>query len=136
MTWASVTMRWPAQATRWLDDLSNAQKLAGGELASTTKRMRDLQGLATTNPGPVGAAAGPAISAGRNAMATTLGQAPACMAVTPFQAGTGQGKDTSASCRRRTSCSCWAISCCNCRSATTRNSTPWSCCSWARATTS
>lgn len=51
MTWASVTMRWPAQATRWLDDLSNAQKLAGGELASTTKRMRDLQGLATTNPG-------------------------------------------------------------------------------------
>lgn len=44
MTWASVTMRWPAQATRWLDDLSNAQKLAGGELASTTKRMRDLQG--------------------------------------------------------------------------------------------
>ncbi|SVK36448.1 Uncharacterised protein [Acinetobacter baumannii] len=92
MTWASVTMRWPAQATRWLDDLSNAQKLAGGELASTTKRMRDLQGLATTNPGPVGAAAGPAISAGRNAMATTLGQAPACMAVTPFQTGIGQGK--------------------------------------------
>ncbi|ERV72660.1 TPA: hypothetical protein SL686_005096 [Pseudomonas aeruginosa] len=92
MTWASVTMRWPAQATRWLDDLSNAQKLAGGELASTTKRMHDLQGLATTNPGPVGAAAGPAISAGRNAMASTLGQAPACLAVTPFQTGIGQGK--------------------------------------------
>ncbi|MBW6273500.1 hypothetical protein KZ940_28715, partial [Pseudomonas aeruginosa] len=35
MTWAPVTMRWPAQTTRWLDDLGAAQQLASGELAGT-----------------------------------------------------------------------------------------------------
>lgn len=85
-------MRWPAQATQWMGQLSAAQKLAGGELTSTAKRLTDLSGKATTNPGPVGAAAQGAIAAGRAALANQMGEAPACLVVTPFQSGVGQGR--------------------------------------------
>ena len=92
MTWAPVTMRWPEQATQWMGGLSAAKDLAGGELASTAQRLAGLEGLASTNPGPVGEAAKGAITAGRAALAEQLGQAPACLVVTPFQSGIGQGK--------------------------------------------
>ncbi|MHB0818389.1 hypothetical protein ACYCFK_08930 [Stutzerimonas stutzeri] len=92
MTWAPVTMRWPEQATQWIAELEDAKTLAGGELASTATRLAGLDGLATTNPGPVGAAAQSAIAAGRAALAGQLGEAPACLAVTPFQSGIGQGR--------------------------------------------
>lgn len=91
MTWAPVTMRWPAQATQWLDELTAAKDLAGGELTSTALRLTGLDGLATTSPGPVGAAAQSAIANGRAALAGQFGQAPACLAVTPFQSGIGRG---------------------------------------------
>ncbi|MNM23665.1 hypothetical protein D3C81_340700 [compost metagenome] len=92
MTWAPVTMRWPEQATQWMDGLKDAQDLAGGELASTALRLAGLDGLTSTNPGPVGEAAQGAIAAGRAAMAGQLGDAPACLVVTPFQSGVGQGR--------------------------------------------
>ncbi|MDR2308855.1 MAG: hypothetical protein LBE53_16885 [Paucimonas sp.] len=92
MTWAPVTMRWPTEATRWMEQLDAAKALAGGELASTGQRLAGLEGLATTNPGPVGAAAQGAIEAGRKALANQLGEAPACLVVTPFQSGIGQGR--------------------------------------------
>jgi hypothetical protein len=92
VTWTPVTMRWPEQATQWMGGLTAAKDLAGGELANTAQRLTGLAGLATTNPGPVGAAALAAIAAGRAAMASQLGQAPACLAVTPFQSGIGQGR--------------------------------------------
>ena len=91
MTWAPVTMRWPEQATQWMGGLSAAKDLAGGELVSTAQRLASLEGLASTNPGPVGDAAKGAIAAGRAALAEQLGQAPACLVVTPFQSGIGQG---------------------------------------------
>ncbi|MBX8625801.1 hypothetical protein K4754_27470 [Pseudomonas glycinae] len=91
MTWAPVTMRWPEQATQWMGGLSAAKDLATRELASTTQRLAGLSGLATTNPGPVGDAAKGAIEAGRAALAEQLGQVPACLVVTPFQSGIGQG---------------------------------------------
>ena len=92
MTWAPVTMRWPGQATQWMDQLSVAQGLAGGELASTAKRLADLSGKTSTSPGPVGDAAQGAIAAGRAALADQMGEAPACLVVTPFQSGIGQGR--------------------------------------------
>ncbi len=92
MTWAPVTMRWPEQATGWLDQLTAAKGLAGRELASTGLRLTGLQGLATTTPGPVGDAAQGAIAAGRAALAEQMGEAPACLVVTPFQSGVGQGR--------------------------------------------
>lgn len=92
MNWAPVTMRWPEQATQWMGGLSAAKNLAGGELASTAQRLAGLQGLATTSPGPVGGATQGAIAAGRSALTEQLGQAPACLVVTPFQSGVGQGK--------------------------------------------
>lgn len=92
MTWAPVTMRWPEEATQWMGQLSAAQDLAGLEQASTAKRLEGLGSLASTNPGPVGGAAQGAIAAGRAAMAEQLGEAPACLVVTPFQSGVGQGK--------------------------------------------
>lgn len=91
MTWAPVTMRWPEQATQWMDGLTAAKDLASGELASTAQRLTGLNGLASTNPGPVGDAATGAIAAGRAALAEQLGQVPACLVVTPFQSGIGQG---------------------------------------------
>lgn len=90
--WAPVTMRWPEQSTQWMQQLGAAKDLAGDELASTAQRLAGLDGLATTNPGPVGAAAQDAIAAGRAALAGQMGEAPACLAVTPFQSGIGHGR--------------------------------------------
>ncbi|OPA87122.1 hypothetical protein BFW88_20575 [Pseudomonas fluorescens] len=90
--WAPVTMRWPAQATQWMGQLSEAQGLAGGELVSTAKRLADLSGKTATSPGPVGDAAQGVIEAGRTALAEQLGEAPSCLVVTPFQSGIGQGR--------------------------------------------
>ncbi|WP_443190158.1 hypothetical protein [Pseudomonas indica] len=92
MSWTPVTMRWPTQATQWLGELAAAKNLAGGELVSTTARLASLDGLATTNPGPVGAAAQDAITSGRTALTKQLGGVPSCLAVTPFQSGIGQGR--------------------------------------------
>ncbi|KAA0983769.1 hypothetical protein [Pseudomonas sp. ANT_J28] len=92
MSWAPVTMRWPEQATQWMGGLSAAKDLAGSELVSTAQRLAGLDGLASTNPGPVGGAAKGAIAAGRAALAEQLGQVPACLVVTPFQSGIGQGR--------------------------------------------
>lgn len=92
MTWAPVTMQWPAQATQWMSALWPAKDLAGSELQGTAKRLADLAGLATTNPGPVGPAAKAAVETGRAAMNGQMGQAPACMVITPFQSGVGQGR--------------------------------------------
>lgn len=91
MTWSSVSMRWPAEATSWMSQLDAAKDLASSELANTGNRLLGLQDLASTNPGPVGAAAQGAIAAGRQALAEQLGEAPACLVVTPFQGGIGQG---------------------------------------------
>ena len=85
-------MRWPAQATKWIDDLGPAKDLAGTELLGTAKRLAGLDGLATVSPGPVGAIAKAAVAAGRAAMDGQMGQAPACMVITPFQSGIGQGR--------------------------------------------
>lgn len=92
MNWAPVTMQWPTQATQWMGELTVAQDLAGCELASTATRLAGLDGLTSTNPGPVGAAAASAIAAGRAALAGQMGEAPACLTVTPFQSGIGQGR--------------------------------------------
>lgn len=91
MTWAPITLRWPEQATQWLGDLDAAKALAGSELASTGLRLAALDGLASTNPGPVGTAAQAAIAAGRSALSGALGEKPSCLVVTPFQSGIGQG---------------------------------------------
>ncbi|POA86936.1 hypothetical protein C1882_07755 [Pseudomonas sp. FW305-E2] len=85
-------MRWPSQATSWLADLEEAKAMAGGELASAGDRVAALQGMATTDPGPVGAAAAAAVAAGRSAMSEALGEVPAALVVTPFQSGVGQGR--------------------------------------------
>lgn len=85
-------MRWPTEATAWMSQLQAAQTMAGRELASTGERLAGLQDFAITNPGPVGAAAQGAIAAGRHALIEQLGDAPACLVVTPFQSGVGQGR--------------------------------------------
>ncbi|WP_226500334.1 hypothetical protein [Pseudomonas sp. MWU16-30322] len=92
MNWAPVTMQWPEQATQWMGGLSAAKDLATGELTSTAQRLAGLDGLTNTNPGPVADAAKGGIEAGRAALADQLGQVPACLVVTPFQSGIGQGQ--------------------------------------------
>lgn len=90
--WAPVTMRWPEQSTKWMDDLGVAKDLAGGELAGMAQRLAGLDGMTSTNPGPVGDVAKSVIAAGRVAMSEQMGEAPACLVVTPFQSGIGQGR--------------------------------------------
>ncbi|MGP4930271.1 hypothetical protein ACTXKG_24545, partial [Pseudomonas lundensis] len=92
MTWAPVTLRWPEQATGWMQQLGAAKDLASGELASTAMRLSGLDGMTSTNPGPVGAAAQGVIAAGRAALTEQMDEAPACLVVTPFQSGVGQGR--------------------------------------------
>ena len=82
MNWNPVTIRWPGQSTSWLADLEEAKTMAGGELASAGARVASLQDLATTDPGPVGAAAAAAVEAGRSAMSEALGETPAALVVT------------------------------------------------------
>ncbi|MGY2361538.1 hypothetical protein ACW9IO_03185 [Pseudomonas azotoformans] len=92
MSWAPITMRWPEQSTQWLGALDDAKLLAGNEQTATAQRLQGLAALATTSPGPVGAAVGGAVAAGRAALDQSLGEAPACLVVTPFQSGVGQGR--------------------------------------------
>lgn len=92
MTWAPITMRWPEQSTQWLSGLDMAKTLASSELSSTDQRLAGLADLATTSPGPVGAAAEAAVAAGRAGLAEALGEVPTCLVVTPFQSGVGQGR--------------------------------------------
>ncbi|NUU34681.1 hypothetical protein [Pseudomonas sp. C2B4] len=92
MTWTPVTMRWPEQSSQWMGNLTAAQELASGELGSTGQRLAILEGLVSTSPGPVGDAAKEVIAAGRAALSGQLSQAPACLVVTPFQPGIGQGR--------------------------------------------
>lgn len=92
MSWAPINMRWPEQSTSWLGALDTAKLLAGQERANTARRLQGLASLATTSPGSVGAAAAGAVTAGREALAQSLGEAPACLVVTPFQSGVGQGR--------------------------------------------
>ena len=91
MNWSPVQMRWPEEATSWLNDLAESQGMAGVELDSAQARVATLATLATTSPGPVGAAAMQAVTAGRAALTGALGEAPLCLVVTPFQSGVGQG---------------------------------------------
>lgn len=92
MTWASITLRWPEQATQFLGDLAAAKELAGSALEATGQRLTALAEVATVNPGSVGAAAGAVVASGRAALAGVLGEAPQYLAVTPFQSGIGQGR--------------------------------------------
>lgn len=68
MTWAPVTLRWPVQATGWLGDLPTQ---SGGPVNDVTHEL---------------------VKRGRAAMQDQLGQKLACLAVTPFQPGVGQGR--------------------------------------------
>lgn len=61
-------------------------------MASTAKRLADLNGKTTINPEPVGDAAQGAIAAGRAALADQMGEAPACLVMTPLQRGVSQGR--------------------------------------------
>ncbi|MQT87351.1 hypothetical protein GHN92_22645 [Pseudomonas sp. FSL R10-2964] len=92
MNWVPITLRWPEQSTQWLSNLDVAKGLASSELASTGQRLEGLADLATTSPGPVGAAAEAAVAAGRAGLADAMGEVPACLVVTPFQSGVGQGR--------------------------------------------
>lgn len=91
MNWSPVQMRWPEEATSWLNDLAESQGMAGAELDSAQARVATLATLVSTSPGPVGAAAMQAVAAGRAALTGALGEAPLCLVVTPFQSGVGQG---------------------------------------------
>jgi hypothetical protein len=89
MNWAPVTMRWPSQATDWVAGLDEAKALASVEIA-----RREGRGAAITPTPPPGRGAAPAAAPRARApaaMADQLGNPPACLTVTPFQNGMGQG---------------------------------------------
>lgn len=91
MSWAPVQLRWPEQATAFMDDLGSVQDLATQALTETVERVSALASLATTAPGLVGAAAEQVSGATRSALDSALGEPPLALVVTPFQSGVGQG---------------------------------------------
>lgn len=91
MTWAPVTMQWPAEATQWMDQMSAAKDMAGVELASTGARLTGLANQVSTDLSLIGAAVKDVIASGRAALDGQFGEVPKCFVVTPFQSGVGQG---------------------------------------------
>lgn len=89
--WAPIQLRWPEQATQWMDQMAGARELIQGEMVNTADRVSQLADIATTSPGPIAGAAKEAISAGRSALASQFENVPSCIVVTPFQHGVGQG---------------------------------------------
>lgn len=71
--------------------MADARHLIQGEMLSTGERVSKLADIASTSPGPISDAAQAAISAGRAALANQFENVPACIVVTPFQLGIGQG---------------------------------------------
>jgi len=91
MNWAPVTMRWPEQATAWMDQMTDAKALAGENLLNTAQRLSGLDGLATTDPSAIGGIVKDVVANGRAALDAQFNEAPKCIVVTPFQSGVGQG---------------------------------------------
>lgn len=91
MSWIPVSMQWPTESTKWMDDLKSAKDLATQEGLSTSDRLSGLVGLATTDMSDLGDVAKQAAAIGRSAMDGQFGEVPRCITVTPFQAGVGDG---------------------------------------------
>lgn len=91
MNWTSVNMRWPEQATAWMDQMNDAKDMAGANLLSTAQRLSSLDGLATTDPSAIGGIVKDVVANGRAALEEQFSEAPKCIVVTPFQSGVGQG---------------------------------------------
>jgi hypothetical protein len=91
MNWSPVTMQWPAEATAWMDQMSEAKDMATAELASTGARLTSLADQVTTDLSLIGAAVKGVIANGRAALDGQFGEIPKCFVVTPFQSGVGQG---------------------------------------------
>lgn len=91
MNWTPVTMQWPAEATQWMDQMSEAKDMAAVELASTGARLTSLADQVTTDLSLIGEAVKGVIATGRASLAGQFGEVPKCFVVTPFQSGVGQG---------------------------------------------
>lgn len=91
MSWAPVTMQWPAEATAWMDQMTEAKDMAATALASTGERLTSLADQVTTDLSLIGAAVKGVIANGRAALDGQFGEIPKCVVVTPFQSGVGQG---------------------------------------------
>lgn len=89
--WAPIKLRWPEQATQWMDQMTTARDLIQAEMVNTGERVSMLADIATTSPGLIAGAAQSVISAGRSALASQFENVPSCIVVTPFQHGIGQG---------------------------------------------
>lgn len=89
--WTSIQLRWPEQATKWMDQMAGARDLIQSEMLSTSDRVSQLADIAKTSPSLIAGVAQQAISAGRSALASQFENVPSCIVVTPFQQGIGQG---------------------------------------------
>lgn len=91
MTWAPVSLQWPANATAWMDQITEVKDMATQQLAGAAERLGQLQDLVTTDLSAIGGAVQGVIGAGKAAMQAQFGEVPQIIAVTPFQSGVGQG---------------------------------------------
>lgn len=91
MNWLPVTMQWPGEASRWMEQMGAVSDMAAVELASTGERLASLADQVSTDLSLMGAAVKGVIASGRAAMDSQFGEAPQCIVVTPFQSGVGTG---------------------------------------------
>lgn len=92
MSWLPVTMQWPTEATKWMDDLSAAKDMAILEGQKTGERLLGLVDQVSTDLSQLGDLAKQAAAIGRNALDAQFSEVPRCITVTPFQAGVGDGQ--------------------------------------------
>ncbi len=91
MTWFPVSMQWPEEATKWMDDLGAAKEMAASDLQGAGQRLDSLKDMVSTDLSQIGDLAKNAAAIGRDALNGQFGESPRCITVTPFQPGVGEG---------------------------------------------
>lgn len=92
MNWMPVSLQWPTEATKWMDDLKGAKDMAILEGQKTGERLLGLVDQVSTDLSQLGDLAKQAAAIGRNALDAQFSEVPRCITVTPFQAGVGDGQ--------------------------------------------
>lgn len=90
MTWQPMARRWPQQGDQWLAGLDTLKQQTAQQLLRMKLRLAKLEN--TGSELPVTSVADELLSKAKQSLTQHFDQAPACLVLTPFQPGVGQGQ--------------------------------------------
>ncbi|WP_416425776.1 hypothetical protein RAM80_08335 [Pseudomonas sp. App30] len=90
MTWQPMARQWPQQKIKWLAGLDTLKEHAAQQQRLTNLRLAKLE--STAHELPVTSVADDLLSKANQSLTQHFEQAPACLVLTPFQPGIGQGQ--------------------------------------------